>query len=95
MYNTKILEEDWYDDAECRGTDPQLFFGEGAFDRRVLPRDPDRVRKALALCAVCDVEEECLDFAIEMRQDYGIWGGMTDRQRKKERKRRTKNAAKL
>jgi WhiB family redox-sensing transcriptional regulator len=38
---------------------------------------------ALRVCAGCSVRDECLDFALETRQRYGIWGGTTERQRRR------------
>lgn len=69
-----ILEErPWAVFAACREADPALFFAG--------TRDDER--SALALCAVCTVSEECLDFALATRERFGVWGGTTERERKK------------
>lgn len=65
----------WMDDAECRNTDSKLFFPE----RGRL----DDVDQAKAICAVCNVRTECLDFALKYHERDGIWGGTSGRERTK------------
>lgn len=48
----------------------------------------ERIRKARSICAVCPVVEECLEYALERREVYGIWGGKTERERQRIRKQR-------
>jgi hypothetical protein len=59
--------------AACAGMDREVFYSVYAVDRRI----------AQAACEVCPVRQQCLDFAIEHRDDQGIWGGATaaDRER--------------
>lgn len=69
---------DWQVDAACKGSNPDLFF-------------PDRgasTRKAKAICASCPVKRECLDYAVEMNEKFGIWGGVSERGRRGIRKAR-------
>ena len=66
-------ERPWAVFSACREADPGLFFATTREDER----------SALALCAVCTVRDECLDFALETRERFGVWGGTTERQRKK------------
>lgn len=74
----EIVEiEDWRDLAECR---------DGKVDFFPIPTDDEAVNKALALCAVCDVVDYCLLFAIETNQSEGIWGGKVYDERKKYRR---------
>ena len=61
--------EEWQEQAECRGVDPDLFF----------PERGSRVTDAVATCARCPVRAECLDYALRTHQDQGIWGGVTGR----------------
>lgn len=67
----------WRHDAACRDMDPDLFWplGEGATARK-------QAEEAKSVCAECPVREKCLDWAVETRQDFGVWGGMTERERR-------------
>jgi WhiB family redox-sensing transcriptional regulator len=66
-------ERPWAARAECRGEDPALFF----------PGPDDDTSAALSICARCPVRRECLEYAIEARERFGIWGGTTERQRRR------------
>lgn len=69
----------WRDRAACRDADTNLFFpGWGQADSAA-------TRLALAYCEVCPVREECLEAGL--RERYGIWGGLTVRQRVRRRRR--------
>ncbi len=69
-----ILEErPWAVFAACRNADAEAFFGTS--------REAEEA--ALALCSICTVREECLDHALETRERFGIWGGTTEKQRKR------------
>lgn len=68
----------WQDYANCRGADTDLFF----------PERGASTRQAKAICAACEVRWECLDFAIEQGEKFGIWGGLSERERRKIRKQR-------
>ncbi|MEU9480498.1 WhiB family transcriptional regulator [Streptomyces sp. NPDC048191] len=57
--------------AGCRGIDPEEWFVEGAAQSR-----------NRSLCRGCSVRTECLAYALDQRMDFGIWGGMTARQRR-------------
>lgn len=74
------LLPDWHLDAACRGMDPAIFF----------PERGKSIRKARAVCAQCPVQTECLDFAVEtpLGDDFGIWGGTSERQRRPMRRER-------
>lgn len=65
--------ESWVTRAACRGADPAIFF----------PGPDDDAAEALAVCARCPVRQECLEYALEARERYGIWGGTTERQRRR------------
>lgn len=73
----------WRDHALCRDTDPELFFPVGTTGSALLQID-----KARQVCGECDVRAECLDFAIETNQDSGIWGGLSEEERRIIRRRR-------
>lgn len=76
--------DDWRDLAECRGVDPDLFF----------PTRGESIATARATCAACPVRTECLEYAIEHREKFGIWGGLSERERRRIRRdrRRQPNA---
>ena len=68
---------DWRAAGACRGEDPDLFFpitAEGPSARQVT--------MAKAVCSRCTVQRQCLNFAMESRQDHGVWGGTTEDERK-------------
>jgi WhiB family redox-sensing transcriptional regulator len=64
--------EIWREEARCRGMDPDIFF----HGRR---RSAARARR---ICAGCPVVGECLDYAISEKLWFGVWGGMTPRERR-------------
>lgn len=69
---------DWQESAACRGIDSARFFsptGERGEARR------RREQLARAICAECPVQKECARFALSIGEEYGIWGGTTDRER--------------
>ena len=62
----------WRDRAACRGTDPDLFFPE-----RGESADPAR-----QICARCPVRQPCLVYALDKGIAHGVWGGLTERERR-------------
>ncbi len=64
-------ERPWMVFAACRDAEPDLFFP-------VTPQEGDR---ALALCSICPVRVDCLEYALDTRERFGIWGGLTEKQR--------------
>lgn len=65
--------ESWESRAVCRGVDPEVFFGPGAL----------QARKAKRICRSCPVVSECLAFALNHRIWHGVWGGLTERERRR------------
>ncbi|HWG24970.1 WhiB family transcriptional regulator [Actinospica sp.] len=63
--------DDWTIVAGCRGMDPDELFVQGAAQNR-----------AKVVCATCPVRTECLADALDNRVEYGVWGGMTERERR-------------
>jgi len=59
----------WQLHAHCLEAPPELFFV------------PDNEDEAKALCDVCSVREECLGYALDTRQDHGVWGGKNEQER--------------
>lgn len=76
----------WMTHAACAGMHPETFYPHG---RRRRPPDLDAINAAFAICARCPVRTECLEHAITHREDHGIWGGMTARQRLRIARRRS------
>lgn len=62
----------WWERANCRGLNADLFF----------PRRGDDVHQATAVCQSCAVKAECLDYAMDNGERFGIWGGLTGKQRR-------------
>ncbi|WP_010524678.1 WhiB family transcriptional regulator [Nesterenkonia sp. F] len=67
----------WQVDALCAQTDPEAFF----------PEKGGSTRDAKKVCGACTVQQECLDYALANDERFGIWGGMSERERRKLRKR--------
>lgn len=67
----------WQMDAPCAQTDPEIFF----------PEDKEDVRLAKRICKTCPVVLQCLAFAMENSETFGVWGGTTARERQILRKR--------
>lgn len=73
----------WDDEAGCQGIDPEVFFPE---------RPSDRALEAKAICRGCPVRTQCLEFALATRLDHGVWGGMTEVERRSLRRSRQRRA---
>jgi len=77
-----LVEEDeagtlaWQGRALCAQTDPEAFF----------PEKGGSTREAKRVCAKCDVRQECLDYALDHDERFGIWGGMSERDRRRLRR---------
>ncbi|MFG2775975.1 WhiB family transcriptional regulator [Streptomyces sp. NPDC048350] len=65
-------EEHWRQNAACRSADPDALFVQG---------NPHQ-RRATAVCTGCPVRTECLAEALDNRIEFGVWGGMTERERR-------------
>jgi WhiB family transcriptional regulator, redox-sensing transcriptional regulator len=72
-----IKVRNWRLDAACRTSDPDLFFPIGATG----PAIP-QITEALRVCQGCLVRPACLDWALRHDQNYGIWGGATEEERR-------------
>lgn len=68
---------DWRHRAACRDEDPELFFPIGTSGPALL-----QVDEAKAVCRHCDVREDCLAWAMQTGQDAGVWGGLTEDERR-------------
>jgi WhiB family transcriptional regulator, redox-sensing transcriptional regulator len=73
---------DWQVRALCRGNHSHLFFPPSTFERK-----EDRERRELrakAICDVCPVKTDCLNYANAIHEPFGIWGGLTEVERRDE-----------
>lgn len=72
----------WRQKAACRGVDPDIFY----------PVSDDDAGAAKAICAGCPVREACLEYALANRERDGVWGGATERERRRMIRQRRKTA---
>lgn len=70
------VDQDWRADGLCAQTDPDLFFAVGAIEHK----------QAKRICRSCSVRAECLSYAMDSPVDHGIWGGLTERERRRWRR---------
>ena len=71
-------ERRWQEEANCLGVDPDLFF----------PERGASTREAKAVCRGCEVRYECLEYALAHGEKFGIWGGLSERERRRVRRQR-------
>src|SRR5881227_3846122 len=71
----------WRGKSACRDSDPDIFFPIGSTGPAL-----EQIETARRICTACDVNEECLEFALATNQEAGVWGGTTEEERRKLRK---------
>ena len=71
------ISMDWRHQASCRDVDPEIFFPIGSTGPALA-----QIEAAKAICGMCAVREPCLEWAIETAQDSGVWGGLTEEERR-------------
>ena len=71
----------WRNRAACRDTSPELFFPIGTTGVAL-----DQIDSAKRVCTGCPVAAECLEFALATNQEAGVWGGLTEEERRRVRK---------
>ncbi len=69
-------EAEWQERALCAQTDPEAFF----------PEKGGSTREAKRICSGCEVRAECLDYALAHDERFGIWGGLSERERRRLRR---------
>jgi WhiB family redox-sensing transcriptional regulator len=67
------MKQTWRETGACRGIDPGIFY----------PGEDDDAEEAKAVCAVCVVRQACLEHALASREKEGVWGGATERERRR------------
>jgi WhiB family redox-sensing transcriptional regulator len=74
-------DDAWQVKAACRGPQATVFFPPSTFERK--DEKLERERRAKAICATCAVKQPCLDYAMRIREPHGIWGGLSESERKR------------
>lgn len=72
----------WLDRGACRGLDPQIFY----------PDEDDDAMEAKSVCGECAVKAMCLEYALTFREKDGVWGGATERERRRIIRQRRRSA---
>lgn len=67
------MDNEWMARGNCRNHPPEVFF----------PSDGVGVEVARRICAGCPVQDQCLEYALAHRIDHGVWGGTSERQRRR------------
>ena len=80
---TTILISEWWRAAACADAEPELFFPISA-----TAASSTQVKRAKLICASCQVRSNCLNYALDYRQEQGIWGGLTEEERRRIPRRR-------
>jgi len=73
----------WRYRGACRGLDPDIFY----------PASDEEAGPAKAVCGSCAVRQQCLEFALANREREGVWGGATEKERRRILRQRRKTAA--
>jgi WhiB family redox-sensing transcriptional regulator len=76
LIDTVEDELSWQERALCAQTDPEAFF----------PEKGGSTRDAKKVCVGCEVRSECLEYALQHDERFGIWGGLSERERRKFKK---------
>ena len=74
------VEEVWHLRAACRGPQAAVFYPPGTFERKA--DKVARESRAKEICRTCPVKQPCLDYAVNIREPHGIWGGLNEAERK-------------
>ncbi|MEJ6574386.1 MAG: WhiB family transcriptional regulator [Actinomycetes bacterium] len=77
VINNDGIELSWQERALCAQTDPEAFF----------PEKGGSTREAKRVCLSCDVRGECLEYALAHDERFGIWGGLSERERRRLKRR--------
>ena len=80
----------WQHYAACRGEDTSHFFAPNYFEKRSEKNAREAVAKSI--CARCTVRDECLEYALDIREAHGVWGGLNEMERRAVLRHRTAQA---
>jgi WhiB family transcriptional regulator, redox-sensing transcriptional regulator len=73
VFNVSVKQIVWRELGSCRGLEPSIFY----------PEDDEDAGDAKSICAQCAVRVACLEFALSAREKQGVWGGATERERRR------------
>jgi WhiB family transcriptional regulator, redox-sensing transcriptional regulator len=76
------MNANWRQRAACRGVDPGIFY----------PVSDEDAEEAKAICMSCQVRQSCLEYSLATREREGVWGGLTERERRRIVRQRRKSA---
>ena len=79
---TVLRDMSWRDRGACRGLDPEVFY----------PETDEEAEEAKAVCSLCSVQIACLEYALTHREKEGVWGGATERERRRIVRQRRRSA---
>lgn len=71
----------WQGKAACKGPQAAVFFPPSHLERK--DEREERELRAKSICASCPVQRPCLDYALEIREPHGIWGGLNELERRR------------
>jgi WhiB family redox-sensing transcriptional regulator len=74
----QVVDVRWRQEAACRASSPDLFFPVGTVGAALT-----EIETAKAVCAGCAVQEACLEFALHTNQEFGVWGGTSEEERRR------------
>ncbi len=77
------MDLNWRSKGACRGLDPEIFY----------PASDEEAGPAKDVCGACNVRQQCLEFALVNREREGVWGGATEKERRRILRQRRKTAA--
>ena len=77
------MDTEWMSVGKCKDLSPSIFF----------PSDGVGVQAAQRICAECPVADDCLEYALEHHIDHGVWGGCSERERRRILRRRRISSA--
>ncbi len=76
------MKQTWRHHAACKGIDPDVFY----------PHEDEEAEAAKEVCGVCPVRQACLEHALGARERDGVWGGATERERRRIIRQRRRSA---
>ena len=79
-----LMGKDWRSAGLCRGSDPLVFYPPS--------EDDSLAEEAKLICGMCAVRQPCLEFALTTREKHGVWGGLTERERRRVLRQRRRSA---
>jgi WhiB family transcriptional regulator, redox-sensing transcriptional regulator len=77
-----LTNQTWRQLAACRGVEPDIFY----------PASDEEADAAKSVCGVCPVRQPCLEYALASRERDGVWGGATEKERRRILRQRRKSA---